>query len=203
MTPTPRYARSGDLAIAYQVVGSGNLDLVLAPGFVSNLEWGWQEPSLRRYLERLASFSRLIIFDKRGTGLSDPVAGPATLEERVDDLRAVMDAAGSERAALFGVSEGGSMAMLFAAQHPERTRALALYATTPRFTAAPEYPGGSDPSAMASLLDTLVENWGSGKGLSAWAPSRGPAPALRSFGAGSRRLGASPGMARKLFDMYA
>jgi pimeloyl-ACP methyl ester carboxylesterase len=203
MTPTTRYARSGDLAIAYQVVGSGNLDLVLAPGFVSNLEWGWQEPSLRRYLERLASFSRLILFDKRGTGLSDPVAGPATLEERVDDLRAVMDAAGSERAALFGVSEGGSMAMLFAAQHPERTRALALYATTPRFTAAPEYPGGSDPSAMASLLDTLVENWGSGKGLSAWAPSRGHDPALRSFWAGYQRLGASPGMARKLFDMYA
>ena len=126
MTPRTRYARSGELSIAYQVVGSGDLDLVLAPGFVSNLEWGWQEPTLRRYLERLASFSRLILFDKRGTGLSDPVAGPATLEERVDDLRAVMDAAGSERAAVLGISEGGSMAMLVAAQHPERTRALVL-----------------------------------------------------------------------------
>jgi pimeloyl-ACP methyl ester carboxylesterase len=203
MTPTTRYARSGDLAIAYQVLGSGNLDLVVAPGFVSNLEWGWQEPSLRRYLERLASFSRLILFDKRGTGLSDPVAGPATLEERVDDLRAVMDAAGSERAAVLGVSEGGSMAMLFAAQHPERTRALVLYAATPRFTAAPGFPWGSDPADMAALLDGLVERWGSGRGLSAWAPSRGHDPALRAFWAGYQRLGASPGMARKLFDMYA
>src|SRR3954469_1735347 len=112
MTPTTRYARSGDLAIAYQVLGSGDVDVVLAPGFVSNLEWGWQEPGLRRYLERLASFSRLILFDKRGTGLSDPVAGPATLEERVDDLRAVMDAAGSERAAVLGVSEGGPAAIV-------------------------------------------------------------------------------------------
>jgi len=203
MTPTTRYARSGELAIAYQVLGSGALDLVLAPGFISNLEWGWQEPGLRRYLERLASFSRLILFDKRGTGLSDPGAGPATLEERVDDLRAVMDAAGSERAAVLGISEGGSMAMLFAAQHPERTRALVLYATTPRFTAAPGYPWGSDPAAMASLLDRLVDNWGTGTGLSAWAPSRGHDPALRAFWAGYQRLGASPGMARKLFDMYA
>src|SRR3954471_23860152 len=203
MTPTTRYARSGELAIAYQVLGSGALDLVLAPGFVSNLEWGWHEPGLRRYLERLASFSRLILFDKRGTGLSDPGAGPATLEERVDDLRAVMDAAGAERAAVLGISEGGSMAMLFAAQHPERTRALVVYGTTPRFTVAPGFPYGSDPAAMAALLGGLVERWGSGAGLSAWAPSRGGDAALRSFWAGYQRMGASPGMARKLFDMYA
>jgi pimeloyl-ACP methyl ester carboxylesterase len=203
VAPRTRYARSGELSIAYQVVGSGDLDLVLAPGFVSNLEWGWQERTLRRYLDQLASFSRLILFDKRGTGLSDPVAGPATLEERVDDLRAVMDAAGSERAALLGISEGGSMAMLFAAQHPERTRALALYATTPRFTAAPGFPFGADPAQMKSLLDALVERWGSGVGLAAWAPSRGGDDALRGWWAGYQRLGASPGMARKLFDMYA
>jgi class 3 adenylate cyclase len=121
----------------------------------------------------------------------------------VDDLRAVMDAAGSERAAVLGVSEGGSMAMLFAAQHPERTRALVLYATTPRFTAAPGFPWGADPAEMAALLDGLVERWGSGTGLSAWAPSRAHDPALRAFWAGYQRLGASPGMARKLFDMYA
>jgi pimeloyl-ACP methyl ester carboxylesterase len=203
VSPTTRYARSGDLAIAYQVLGSGDLDLVLAPGFVSNVEWGWQEPALRRYLERLASFSRLILFDKRGTGLSDPVAGAATLEERVDDLRAVMDAAGSEQAALLGISEGGAMAMLFAAQHPERTRALVLYASTPRFTVAPDFPCGSTPAAMAALLDLIVQRWGSGAGLSAWAPSRGSDQALRSFWAGYQRFGASPGMARKLFDMYA
>src|SRR4051812_45223580 len=203
MTPTTRYARSGELAIAYQVLGSGDLDLVLAPGFISNLEWGWQEPGLRRYLERLASFSRLLLFDKRGTGLSDPVAGPATLEERIDDLRAVMDAAGSERAAVLGVSEGGSMAMLFAAQHPERTRALVLYAATPRFTAAPGFPCGADPVAMGSLLAGLVARWGTGAGLSAWAPSRGRDEALRSWWGGYQSMGASPGMARKLFDMYA
>ena len=148
MAPRTRYARSGDLAIAYQVVGSSGPDLVMVPGFVSHLEWAWQEPSLTRFLERLASFSRLILFDKRGTGLSDPVAGPALLEERVDDLRAVMDAAESERAALLGVSEGGSMAMLFAAQHPERTRALVLYGAIPRFTAAADYPAGADEAAM-------------------------------------------------------
>src|SRR3954464_7870455 len=189
MTPTTRYARSGELAIAYQVLGEGDLDLVLAPGFVSNLEWGWQEPSLRRYLERLASFSRVILFDKRGTGLSDPVAGPATLEERADDLRAVMDAVGSARAAVLGGSEGGAMAMLFAAQHPERTRALVLYATTPRFTVAPGFPYGSDPGQMGALLDGLVDRWGSGAGLSAWAPSRSHDPALRAFWAGYQRLG--------------
>jgi pimeloyl-ACP methyl ester carboxylesterase len=201
--PRTRYARSGDLSIAYQVVGSGELDLVLAPGFVSNLEWTWQEPTLRRYLERLASFSRLLLFDKRGTGLSDPVAGAATLEERVDDLRAVMDAAGSERAAVMGVSEGGSMAMLFAAQHPERARALVLYGATPRFTAAPDFPFGSDPSAMGRLLDRLVSRWGDGVGLRAWAPSRGEDDTLRTWWGQYQRVGASPAMARKLFDMYS
>ena len=143
MPPRTRYARSGDLSIAYQVVGSGDLDLVMAPGFVSHLEWAWQQPDLRRFLERLASFSRLILFDKRGTGLSDPVPGPATLEDRVDDLRAVMDAAGAQRPALLGVSEGGAMTMLFAAQHPERTRALVLYAAAPRLARAPDYPCGA------------------------------------------------------------
>src|SRR3954447_17007258 len=192
MTPTTRYARSGELAIAYQVLGSGDLGLVFAPGFVSNREWGWQEPGLRRYLERLASFSRLLLFDKRGTGLSDPVVGPATLEDRVDDLRAVMDAAGSERAAVLGLSEGGSMAMLFAAQHPERTQALVLYGATPRFTAAPGYPFGADEAAMKILLGTLVERWGEGIALSAWAPSRGQDEALRNWWGGLQRMGASP-----------
>src|SRR3954463_8234644 len=172
MTPTTRYARSGELAIAYQVLGSGDLDVVLAPGFVSSLEWGWQEPGLRRYLERLASFSRLILFDKRGTGLSDPVAGPATLEERGDDLRAVLDAAGSEQAAVLGVSEGGAMAMLFAAQHPERTRALVLYAATPRFTRAPDSPFGSDATELVATFDRIADRWGDGVGMGAWAPSR-------------------------------
>jgi pimeloyl-ACP methyl ester carboxylesterase len=200
--PRTRYAHAGELAIAYQVLGSGELDLVLAPGFVSHLEWAWQDPDLQRFLERLASFSRLITFDKRGTGLSDPVPGPATLEDRVDDLRAVMDAAGSERAAVLGLSEGGSMAMLFAAQHPERTQALVLYGATPRFTAAPGYPFGADEAAMKILLGTLVERWGEGIALSAWAPSRGQDEALRNWWGGLQRMGASPSMARRLFDMY-
>jgi pimeloyl-ACP methyl ester carboxylesterase len=202
VAPTTRYARSGDLAIAYQVVGSGDMDLVMAPGFVSHLDWAWQEPSLQRFLERLASFSRLVLFDKRGTGLSDPVSGPATLEERVDDLRAVMDAAGSQRAAVLGVSEGGSMAMLFAAQHPERTQALVLYGATPRFTVAPDYPFGIDPVLLAQLFDSQVAHWGEGTAMSAWAPSRGQDAALRSWWGGLQRMGASPGTARELFDMY-
>ena len=110
MPPTTRYARSGEISVAYQVVGNGPRDLVLAPGFVSHLEWAWEEPTLARFLERLASFSRLILFDKRGTGLSDPTDTPPTYEERMDDLRAVMDHVGSERAAILGVSEGGAMA---------------------------------------------------------------------------------------------
>jgi pimeloyl-ACP methyl ester carboxylesterase len=200
--PTTRYARSGELAIAYQVVGSGDMDLVVAPGFVSHLEWAWQEPSLRQFLERLASFSRLILFDKRGTGLSDPVAGPATLEERVDDLRAVMDAAGSEQAAVLGVSEGGAMAMLFAAQHPERTRALVLYAATPRFTRAPDFPYGSDEAELVATFDRIAGRWGEGVAMGAWAPSRRNDASLRSWWGGLQRMGASPGMARRLFAMY-
>jgi pimeloyl-ACP methyl ester carboxylesterase len=202
VTPRTRYARSGDLAIAYQVVGSGELDLVMAPGFVSHLEWAWQQPDLRHFLERLASFSRLILFDKRGTGLSDPVPAPATLEERVDDLRAVMDAAGAARPALLGVSEGGAMTMLFAAQHPERTRALVLYGAAPRLARAPDFPYGADPAQMMRMLAGLVDRWGEGRLLGAWAPSRAHDDALRSWWAALQRMGASPGMARQLFDMY-
>ena len=131
MRPTTRYAKSGDYSIAYQIAGDGPLDLVYVPGFVSHVEHAWEDPDLARFLNRLASFSRLILFDKRGTGLSDrvPVQKLPTLEERMDDVRAVMDAAGSERAALFGVSEGGPMSMLFATTHPERVSALVLYGT--------------------------------------------------------------------------
>jgi pimeloyl-ACP methyl ester carboxylesterase len=120
--PETRYAKSGDLRIAYQVVGSGELDLVFIQGFVSNLDLCWEEPGWAYFLSRLASFSRLIVFDKRGTGLSDRTEGVPSLEERMDDLRAVMDAAGSDRAALFGFSEGGPMSLLFAASYPERVR---------------------------------------------------------------------------------
>jgi len=126
-SPETRYARSGDVHIAYQVVGSGPLDLVYVPGFVSNLDVFWEMPEWARFFSRLATFSRLILFDKRGTGLSDRDVGIATLEERMDDVRAVMDAAGSASAALYGVSEGGPMSVLFAATYPQRVRALILY----------------------------------------------------------------------------
>ena len=124
MIPETKYAKSGDVNIAYQVLGSGSLDLIYVMGWVSNVEYFWQEPSMNRFLRRLSSFSRLILFDKRGTGLSDKVANLPTLEQRMDDVRAVMDAVGSEKAALFGVSEGGPMSVLFAATYPERTKAL-------------------------------------------------------------------------------
>src|SRR2546428_5053697 len=134
VTPKTRYARSGDVNIAYQIVGEGPMDLVYVPGWVSNIETAWEDPRVSRFLERLVSFSRLILFDKRGTGLSDrvPINELPTLEQRMDDLRAVMDAAGSEQAALFGVSEGGALCLLFAATHPERVRAVLTFGSYAR-----------------------------------------------------------------------
>ena len=146
--PTTRYARCGDVAIAYQVIGDGPEDLVIAPGFISHVELAWEEPSLRRFLLGLASFRRLIVFDKRGTGLSDPTARVATLEERAEDLEAVMDDAGSARAAVLGVSEGGAMSLMFAATRPERTSALVLYGAWARLVRAPDYPDGLDLDAL-------------------------------------------------------
>src|SRR6266581_5597218 len=131
-TPFTRYARSGDVNIAYQVVGEGPVDLVYVPGWISNVELAWELPDLAAGFERLASFSRLILFDKRGTGMSDPVPANElpTLEQRMDDVRAVMDAVGSARAAIFGASEGGNMSLLFAATYPERTIALCTFGST-------------------------------------------------------------------------
>ena len=133
MMPVTKYAKSGDVHIAYQVIGDGPTDLVFVPGFVSHVEEWWEEPLCARFFERLAAFSRLILFDKRGTGLSDRVAEVPTLEQRMDDVRAVLQAAGSERAAVLGISEGGAMSALFAASHPERTSALVLYGTFAEF----------------------------------------------------------------------
>src|ERR671935_3194651 len=126
-----QYARNGEVNIAYQVVGEGPTDLAIVPGFISHVDLWWTIPETTAFIRRLASFSRLILFDKRGTGLSDPVAGPSSLEDRMEDLHAVLDAAGSERPALLGVSEGGPMSILFAATYPERVRSLVLYGTFP------------------------------------------------------------------------
>src|SRR5215213_6988083 len=161
MPPETRYARSGDVRIAFQVVGNGPFDIVFIPGFISNLEIAWESPARARFFSRLSSFSRLILFDKRGTGLSDRVGAVATLEEGMDDVRAVMDAAGSERAALFGISEGGPMSVLFAATHPDRVTALVLYGAMGRTTEAPDYPWASSAEALReSAAEFIAPYWG-------------------------------------------
>ena len=172
MPPETHYAKSGEINIAYQVVGDGPFDLVFVPGFISHLDLQWADPRIARFLDRLASFSRLILFDKRGTGLSDPVAAPAPLEDRMDDVRAVMDAAGSERAALFGLSEGGAMSALFAATYPERTHALILCGTFATGTLDPDdNPAGQRwVDEFQRVLD-VVEHWGEGRTLGVFAPS--------------------------------
>jgi pimeloyl-ACP methyl ester carboxylesterase/class 3 adenylate cyclase len=172
MPPRTHYAKSGEVNIAYQVVGDGPLDLVFVPGFISHLDLQWADPRIARFLDKLASFSRLILFDKRGTGLSDPVAAPAPLEDRMDDVRAVMDAAGSERAALFGLSEGGAMSVLFAATYPERTHALILCGTFATGTLDPDdSPGGQRWVDEYHRVLDLTEHWGEGGTLAVFAPS--------------------------------
>ncbi len=201
VAPTTRYAHSGDVSVAYQVVGEGPVDIVFAPGFISHVELVWEEPLLAPHYERLASFGRLILFDKRGTGLSDPVPGGATLEERTDDLLAVMDAAESERAAILGISEGGSMAALFAATHPERTSSLVLYGAWPRLLRAHDFPFGIDSLELEKLV-ALTNHWGEGVALSSFAPSLGSDPRAREAWARFQRAAASPGMVRSLFQLY-
>lgn len=171
--PETRYAKSGDVHIAYQVVGQGPFDLVYVPGWVSNVEEVWEVPESRLFLGRLASFSRLIMFDKRGTGLSDPVglADLPTLEQRMDDVRAVMDAAGSERAALLGHSEGGLMSVLFAATYPQRTTALVTVGIFARRIWAPDYPWAPTPEERASTYDEVERTWGRSVDMSYYAPS--------------------------------
>jgi len=150
--PQTRYARSGDVNIAYQVLGDGPFDVVWVPGGFSHVELNWTIPSRAAFNRRIASFCRLIIFDKRGTGMSDRAEGIANLETRMDDVRAVMDAAGSERAAVFGTSEGGPMSTLFAATYPERTWALILFASFPRVMRAPDFPWGLTERGMAARV---------------------------------------------------
>ena len=158
--PPVRYARSGDVSIAYQVTGEGNpIDMVFAGGTVSHLRLAWDRPANRAQIERFSRFCRLIRFDKRGTGMSDRMINVATLEERTDDIRAVMDAAGSKQAVIFGASEGGSMACLFAATYPERVRSLIVWGCQARWLTAPDYPWGYGPEQYEELLRDLRDNW--------------------------------------------
>ncbi len=199
--PQTRYARSGEVNIAYQVVGSGPIDLVFVAGWVSNIDAFWQEPAVARFFERLASFSRLILFDKRGTGLSDRVPEDRlpTLEQRMDDVRAVMDAAGSERAALFGVSEGGPMCVLFAATFPQRTSALVMYGSYARRMWAPDYPWAPGPEERERWYQALQAGWAEGADVESLAPSADQR--FREWWARYLRMSASPGAAIALGRM--
>lgn len=198
MPPPIQYARSGDLRIAYQVVGSGPLDLVFVPGFISNLDHNWEDPGFARLLNRLSTFSRLILFDKRGTGLSDRSHRLPSLEERMDDVRAVMDAVDCKRAALLGISEGGAMSMLFAATYPDRIQALALYGAYGHF---PSWVMPADK--MPGFLETIAKIWGTGDSMRIFAPSRADDTAFRQWWARFERLGASPSAAVELMRMNA
>jgi class 3 adenylate cyclase/alpha-beta hydrolase superfamily lysophospholipase len=198
--PETRYAKSGDVNIAYQVVGDGPLDLVLVPGFVSHLEIDWELPRYAHILERLASFSRLILFDKRGTGLSDRPGGLPDLETRMDDVRAVMDAAGSERAALFGYSEGGPMCCLFAATYPARTSALVLYGTyAKRQDPDDDYPWASTRAQREAYAEEVEREWGIQSDLSTYVSNADEAH-IRWWQRRTRAA-ASPGAARDLILM--
>ena len=201
--PPTRYARSGDVNIAYQVLGDGPLDLVFVMGWVSHLEYFWTEPSFARFLRRLSSFSRLILFDKRGTGLSDrvPVQRLPTLEQRMDDVRAVMDAAGSRRAAICGVSEGGAMAALFAATYPERTAGLVMIGSYAKRIRSTNYPWGPSEDDREEFLREISQQWGGPFGLEERAPSMASNPDFRRWWAAYLRTSASPGAAVALTRM--
>ncbi|MGZ4354282.1 MAG: adenylate/guanylate cyclase domain-containing protein [Gaiellaceae bacterium] len=195
------YARSGDVHVAYQVVGDGPVDIVLVGGFVTNLQVLWEDPSYRRFCERIGSFARLLPFDKRGTGLSDRVEA-GTLEERMDDVRAVMDAAGSERAALVGISEGGPMSMLFAATYPERTTALVLCGAEVKEETTEDWPWGTSTREQhEERVRTVTEWWGKGAGVLRVLPSAGDDPRLVEWWGRLLVQSASPAAAAAFIDM--
>src|SRR3954447_3997547 len=199
MSAPIRYTRSGEVNIAYQVTGSGPFDLVLVSGFVSHLEADWDHPVHARFLERLGSFARLIRFDKRGTGLSDRTVGLPDFETRMDDVRAVMDAAESGRAALFGYSEGGPMSVLFAASYPERTRALVLYGTYAKRLRTADYPWAPTWEQRVAEANALEQVWGQDFDIEAIAPSADDA--MMRWLARRGRASLSPAGARDLILM--
>ena len=204
-TPPTEYARAGDVSVAYHTIGDGPIDLVLVLGFATHLEMQLELPPLARFCERLSSFTRLIVFDKRGTGMSDPVPQVPILEERVGDVRAVMDAAGSERAALFGISEGGPMSALFAATHPERVSSLILCGSMARTTEAPDYPWASPADALReAAAEFIVPYWGRDpEGIvELFSPSQSGDPQVLEALARLERLAASPAVTQQIFEMF-
>jgi class 3 adenylate cyclase len=196
MQPVTQYAKSGDIHIAYQTFGEGPINLVMVPGFVSNVENYWDEPDFARFLTHLASYARVVIFDKRGTGMSDRATELPGLDQRMDDLRAVMDAVGMEDAALLGISEGAPLSVLFAATYPDRCRALVLYGSFSRFSFW--FP---TEEALAAFFNYVNQAWGTGGSLQKFAPSRANDAAFRNWWARNERLGASPAAVLALMRM--
>jgi serine/threonine protein kinase/class 3 adenylate cyclase len=205
MIPEIHYTRSGEVNLAYQVIGEGLLDLVFVMGWVSHLEWFWREPSFARFLNRLASFSRVILFDKRGTGLSDrvPLNELPTLEQRMDDVRAVLEAAGSKKAVLLGISEGGPLCSLFSATYPERTIALVMIGSYARRLWAEDYPWGPADEQREHFFEEIRNHWGGPVGIEDRAPTKADDPNFRNWWATYLRMGASPGAALALTQMNA
>jgi len=201
MSGRTRYARSGELHIAYQVIGEGEQALVCVPGWISHVEHVWEEPLNAAFLRHLAAFSRLVLLDRRGLGMSDPVPHMPTLEERMDDVRAVMDDAGIERASLLGISEGGAMCALFAATFPERTGSLVLLNTFARFLRDAVAPWGRSEKQAAGFLRQVGRSWGQGTSVDLLAPSLAGDPAFRERFARMERMAASPGRARMLLEI--
>jgi pimeloyl-ACP methyl ester carboxylesterase len=201
MIPETRYTKSGDIHIAYQVVGDGTRDLVLVPGWISNIDVFWEEPSMVRFLKKLASFSRLILFDKRGTGLSDRVTDTPMLEERMEDVRAVLDAVGSKRATLLGYSEAGTMVALFAATYPERTSAIIMISSFARRIKTVDYPWGATEAQYQSFIDDIQCNWGGPVGMEIRVPSRINDLQFKKWWAKFLRMGASPATAAAITRM--
>jgi pimeloyl-ACP methyl ester carboxylesterase/class 3 adenylate cyclase len=195
------YAKSRGLSVAYSVTGSGPLDLVVVPGFVSHLEVAFRQPAIGKAMRRLSAFARVILFDKPGTGLSDPTPGPSTLEERMEDLTAVLDAVGSERAALFGVSEGAPMCALFAASHPSKTEALVMYGSYAKGIATDDYPWAPLQEQADLGGEMIEEEWGTGVMLDLYAPSMADDEDFMRWWAQYQRQSASPGMARAVAEL--
>lgn len=196
MFPRTHYAKSDDVHIAYQVFGNGETNIVFVPGFVSHIENYWEEPGFARWLRRLGDFSRVVIFDKRGTGLSDHVSELPDMDHRMDDVRAVMDAAGMQSAAILGVSEGGSLASFFAATYPERTQALVLYGAFAKFSSW--FP---NDESLEQFTDYIDDHWGSGESVSMFAPSKKNDKAFQQWWGRFERLGANPRAATMLMRM--
>jgi pimeloyl-ACP methyl ester carboxylesterase len=201
-TPDTQYAESAGVHIAYQVLGEGELDIVFVPGLISHLDLWWEDPTAARFFRRLASLGRLIMFDKRDTGLSDSAPGDASLELRMDDVQAVMQACQSRKAVLFGYSEGGPMSILFAATYPERVGALILGAAFARATSAPDYPCGPDSDAPVDAIEQLAgHGWGRGDTVEWYAPSRAHSARARDGFARWERMAASPSSLLRMLRM--